>query len=73
MSLSDALSFIHRVRGNAELSEEVRSLGISPQLDEVAAIGARHGLAFSGEELRAAHRHDAAMRVVRYMNPGSAP
>jgi hypothetical protein len=66
MSVHDAMQFIARVRTDEQIREEVRALGIDPDLSEVVAIGGRLGLRFSVEELRSAYGYEWTMRSLYY-------
>ena len=66
MSIHDAMQFIARVRGEEQIKDEIRRLGIDPDLGEVVAIGARLGLHFSTEELRNAYGYEWTMRSIYY-------
>jgi hypothetical protein len=56
MSVQDALTFISRIRSDERLAAQL--------IDAVSVVelGESVGLSFSVEELRAAHRHDWAVR-----------
>jgi predicted ribosomally synthesized peptide with nif11-like leader len=69
--LRDALLFIRAVREDPRLADQVRSLGATPQLEQIVTVGAKNGFTFTTQELGSAHRHDAAMRQVRYDEPDS--
>ena len=60
------MQFIRDVAASEVLQQQIRALGASAELEAVADLGARIGLEFSVEELRAAFRADWAMRRFRY-------
>ncbi|HJU64703.1 MAG TPA: Nif11-like leader peptide family natural product precursor [Gemmatimonadaceae bacterium] len=64
--MHNALLFIRAVREDDELRERIARLTPSAGLDEVVAIAAEAGFLFTAAELRAAHKHDWALRWVRY-------
>jgi hypothetical protein len=64
MSVQHALQFIARVREDAQLKEEIRQLGIDPELSAIVAIGARIGMRFTVEELRKAYGYEWNMRGI---------
>ena len=64
MSVQDALQFIARVRGDAQLKEEIRQLGIDPELSAIVAIGAQLGMRFTVEDLRNAYGYEWNMRGI---------
>jgi predicted ribosomally synthesized peptide with nif11-like leader len=66
MSAREAMQFIARVRSDEKIREQLRALGIDPDLAEVAAIGARMGLNFSVDELRNAYGYEWTMRALYY-------
>lgn len=67
MSTQAAFSFIRKVRIQDEaLRDQVRALGQDAGLESVVQIGAEAGFNFTTEELRAAYKHDWAMRMIRY-------
>ena len=66
MSVKDAMQFIGRVRSDEALKAELRELGIDPDLNQVAALGARLGLNFSIAELRSAFGYEWTMRSIHH-------
>ncbi len=66
MSVHHAMQFIARVRTDEQVKEELRALGIDPDLSEVIAIGGRLGLHFSAEELTSAYGYEWTMRSFYY-------
>jgi hypothetical protein len=69
MSVQAAMQFIARVRGDAELKEEIRQLGIDPELSAIVAIGARLEMRFTDEELRNAYGYEWTMRGIYHGLP----
>lgn len=66
MSVQAALRFIGQARQDDSLKKKVAALGHTAGLEDLLALGAEAGLAFTGEELQRAFRHDWAMRWARY-------
>ncbi len=65
MSVHDALRFIGEVRKSEALKEELRPLLGGADLEQVCRIGVEAGFVFTTDELRAAYKHDWAMRWLR--------
>jgi len=66
MSLPTALRFIEHVRRDAATRQAIAALGDGCGLDDIVQIGAAAGFSFTTDDLRAAHKHDWAMRWTRY-------
>jgi hypothetical protein len=66
MSIQIALQFIHQLRTDEELKNRLFVLNDSPNLESFVKLGAEIGLIFTVEELKAAHKHDWAMRWLLY-------
>lgn len=65
MSVHDALRFMEAVRKNPALQEQVRSAHDHTGLEQLPRLGREVGLSFTVDDLRAAYRHDWAMRWLR--------
>ncbi len=61
-----AYQFIHKVRQDRCLQNQVRERNHEIGLEELVRLGSEEGFAFTAEELRLAHKHDWAMRWIRY-------
>lgn len=66
MSIQTALYFIQQLRENEELKKRLLAHNANPNLDNFVEFGNEVGLTFTIEELKAAHKHDWAMRWLHY-------
>ena len=64
MSVQTALQFIEQLRVDEELKNRFLILGNSSDLESLVKLGAEVGLSFTVEQLKAAHKHDWAMRCL---------
>ena len=66
MSVQTALQFIQQLRNDEGLKTRLLALNSHPDLESFVKLGAEIGFAFTVEELKAAHKHDWAMRWLLY-------
>jgi hypothetical protein len=66
-----ALTFIARVRADAELRDRIRDEAADGDLDAVVRLAAECGLHFTADDLRAAFRQDWSMRRLLH-GPGAS-
>jgi predicted ribosomally synthesized peptide with nif11-like leader len=66
MSVQIALQFIQQLRADEGLKNRISALNDSHNLENFVKLGSELGLSFTVEELKAAHKHDWAMRWLLY-------
>lgn len=66
MSVQNALELIQQFRADEQLKTLLLATCKSPNLESFVNLGAEVGLSFTVEELKAAHKHDWAMRGLLY-------